>query len=172
MVGAPVAADDAGSAFAHVDLPRIGRDGLAVEEDAGGTGPAGDDAVALIATFGIFAVGFLMRPIGAIFFGYIGDKWGRKVSLALSILLMALPTACIGILPTYADIGIAAVDHGADCVYLGVRDATNARNFAGLNFDEAAIQTGIQYAHDRGRKVLVALNTYPGPARYMLRSTA
>jgi collagenase-like PrtC family protease len=55
----------------------------------------------------------------------------------------------------------AAVDNGADCVYLGFRDATNARNFAGLNFDEAAIATGIRYAHDRGRKVFVALNTYP-----------
>ena len=55
----------------------------------------------------------------------------------------------------------AAVDHGADCVYLGFRDATNARNFAGLNFDEAAIASGIRYAHDRGRKVLLALNTYP-----------
>ena len=55
----------------------------------------------------------------------------------------------------------AAIDHGADCVYLGFRDATNARNFAGLNFDEAAIQTGIRYAHDRGKKVLLALNTYP-----------
>ena len=55
----------------------------------------------------------------------------------------------------------AAVDEGADCVYLGLRDATNARNFAGLNFDEAAIQSGIAYAHARGRKVLLALNTYP-----------
>ena len=54
-----------------------------------------------------------------------------------------------------------AVDHGADCVYLGFRDATNARNFAGLNFDEAAIAQGIRYAHERGRKVLLALNTYP-----------
>ena len=58
----------------------------------------------------------------------------------------------------------AAVDEGADCVYLGFRDATNARNFAGLNFDEAAIQAGISYAHARGRKVLVALNTYPQAA--------
>jgi putative protease len=58
----------------------------------------------------------------------------------------------------------AAVDQGADCVYLGFRDATNARNFAGLNFDEAAINTGIRYAHDRGRKVFVALNTYPQAA--------
>ncbi|MFZ4624042.1 MAG: ubiquinone anaerobic biosynthesis protein UbiU [Rhodoferax sp.] len=58
-----------------------------------------------------------------------------------------------------------AVDHGADCVYLGFRDATNARNFAGLNFDQAAIETGIRYAHDRGRKVFVALNTYPQAAK-------
>lgn len=55
----------------------------------------------------------------------------------------------------------AAVDNGADCVYLGFRDETNARNFAGLNFDDAAIAEGIRYAHDRGRKVLLALNTYP-----------
>ena len=58
----------------------------------------------------------------------------------------------------------AAVDNGADCVYLGFRDATNARNFAGLNFDEAAINNGIRYAHERGRKVFVALNTYPQAA--------
>ena len=57
----------------------------------------------------------------------------------------------------------AAVDHGADCVYLGFRDATNARNFAGLNFNEAAIAEGIRYAQSRGRKVFLALNTYPQP---------
>jgi len=55
----------------------------------------------------------------------------------------------------------AAVDNGADCVYLGYRDATNARNFAGLNFDDAAMAEGVRYAHDRGRKILLALNTYP-----------
>lgn len=55
----------------------------------------------------------------------------------------------------------AAVDNGADCVYLGFRDATNARNFAGLNFDDDAIAQGISYAHARSCKVLVALNTYP-----------
>nr|MBP7302007.1 U32 family peptidase [Brachymonas sp.] len=59
----------------------------------------------------------------------------------------------------------AAVDHGANCVYLGFRDATNARNFAGLNFDAAAIVTGLQYAHARGCKVLLALNTYPQAGR-------
>jgi O2-independent ubiquinone biosynthesis protein UbiU len=55
----------------------------------------------------------------------------------------------------------AAVDNGANCVYLGLRDATNARNFAGLNFDAVAIATGIRYAHERGCKVFMALNTYP-----------
>ena len=55
----------------------------------------------------------------------------------------------------------SAVDNGADCVYLGFRDATNARNFAGLNFDDAAIAAGVAYAHQRGCKVLLALNTYP-----------
>ena len=58
----------------------------------------------------------------------------------------------------------AAVDHGANCVYLGLRDATNARNFAGLNFDEAAIASGIRYAHERGARVFMALNTYPQAA--------
>lgn len=70
---------------------------------------AGDDpALKLIATYGIFAAGFVMRPLGAILFGIIGDKYGRKTSLAASVLLMAIPTACIGLLPTYAQIGIFA----------------------------------------------------------------
>ncbi|MDD5175896.1 MAG: U32 family peptidase [Sterolibacterium sp.] len=55
----------------------------------------------------------------------------------------------------------AAVDHGADCVYLGFRDETNARNFNGLNFDDAALAEGLRYAHARGRKVFLALNTFP-----------
>ncbi len=54
-----------------------------------------------------------------------------------------------------------AVDHGADCVYLGFKDATNARNFTGLNFDPQSMREGVRYAHDRRRKVLLALNTYP-----------
>ncbi|MBC5768653.1 ubiquinone anaerobic biosynthesis protein UbiU [Ramlibacter albus] len=57
-----------------------------------------------------------------------------------------------------------AVDEGADCVYFGLRDATNARNFAGLNFDLPAIVSGVRYAHARGKKVLMAINTYPPAA--------
>ncbi len=57
-----------------------------------------------------------------------------------------------------------AVDAGADTVYMGMKDATNARNFAGLNFDAAQAREGVDYAHRRGAKVLMALNTY-GEAR-------
>ena len=60
----------------------------------------------------------------------------------------------------------AAIDHGADDVYLGFKGETNARNFAGLNFDDAALRQGIAYAHARGAKVLIALNTYPQPAAW------
>ena len=57
----------------------------------------------------------------------------------------------------------AAVDAGADAVYFGFRDVTNARNFEGLNFSERDMQDGISYAHARGRRVFLALNTYPQP---------
>ncbi len=53
-----------------------------------------------------------------------------------------------------------AVDAGADAVYLGLRNATNARNFAGLNFDDAQLREGVAYAHTRGRQVFMALNTF------------
>jgi putative protease len=59
----------------------------------------------------------------------------------------------------------SAVDHGADAVYLGFKNETNARNFAGLNFDLRTMTQGIEYAHAQGREVLVALNTYAQPGR-------
>lgn len=54
----------------------------------------------------------------------------------------------------------AAVDNGADGVYLGLADATNARNFPGLNFDSVNLRVGIRYAHAHRRKVFMAINTY------------
>lgn len=54
-----------------------------------------------------------------------------------------------------------AVDNGADAVYIGFRDDTNARNFAGLNFDAVSAREGIRYAHSRKRQVFLALNTFP-----------
>lgn len=59
----------------------------------------------------------------------------------------------------------AAVDAGADAVYAGFRDQTNARAFPGLNFDGDELRRGMDYAHERGRKVYLALNTYPDSAR-------
>ncbi len=53
-----------------------------------------------------------------------------------------------------------AVDAGADAVYVGLKNATNARNFAGLNFDDAQLARGVAYAHARGRKVFMALNSF------------
>jgi putative protease len=55
----------------------------------------------------------------------------------------------------------AAVDNGADWVYAGLRGETNARNFPGLNFDDASLAEGIRYAHVHRRKVALAINTYP-----------
>jgi putative protease len=60
----------------------------------------------------------------------------------------------------------AAVDHGANAVYLGFRGASNARNFPGLNFSAAEAREGIAYARQRGVRVFVALNTNPGPAQW------
>ena len=60
----------------------------------------------------------------------------------------------------------AAVDNGADAVYIGFRDSTNARHFAGLNFTDAQIEKGLRYAQDRGTKVFVAINTYPYPSGF------
>jgi MHS family proline/betaine transporter-like MFS transporter len=70
--------------------------------------PAEDKVISLIAGLGTYAVGFFMRPFGSLFFGYIGDTWGRKKALTLSIFMMAIPTALIGCLPTYEQIGMMA----------------------------------------------------------------
>ncbi|MBS1227572.1 MAG: peptidase [Proteobacteria bacterium] len=59
----------------------------------------------------------------------------------------------------------AAVDNGADTVYFGYKNDTNARNFAGLNFDHKAMVEGIHYAQTRGKQVLMAINTFPQPGR-------
>ena len=58
----------------------------------------------------------------------------------------------------------AAVDNGADAVYIGFKDDTNARHFAGLNFNDGSVEKAVRYAHDRQCKVFVAINTYPQPS--------
>src|SRR4030095_4855111 len=70
--------------------------------------PSGNDTLALIAYLSTFAVGFVVRPFGALFFGRIGDLVGRKYAFLVTLLIMGGATALIGFLPTYATIGIAA----------------------------------------------------------------
>jgi putative protease len=60
----------------------------------------------------------------------------------------------------------AAVDNGADAVYVGFKDDTNARHFAGLNFTERTFEKAVRYAQDRSRKVFVAINTFPQPSGF------
>ncbi len=70
--------------------------------------PADDEWASLLAAFGVFAAGYLARPLGGALFGHIGDKVGRKTSLVISILAMGAATVAIGLLPTYADVGAGA----------------------------------------------------------------
>lgn len=67
-----------------------------------------DPYAALLSSYGVFAAAFIMRPIGAIFFGHLGDKFGRKKALIWSLGCMAFPTLMMGLLPVYDDIGIYA----------------------------------------------------------------
>lgn len=109
--------------------------------------PSHDQVASMIMTFSTFAVGLAARPVGGLIFGYIGDKFSRKNMLALTMLLMTIPTFCIGILPTYQQIGIWAPailiilrilqglalggEFGASCTYLYESVPPNKRGFFG-----------------------------------------
>ncbi|GAB3222021.1 MFS transporter [Mycolicibacterium hippocampi] len=111
--------------------------------------PAGNDTAALLNTFAIFAAAFFMRPLGGLFFGPLGDRIGRQRVLALVILLMSGATLCIGLLPTYDAIGVAAPllllvlrclqgfsaggEYGGGAVYLA-EYATDARRGVTVTF--------------------------------------
>jgi metabolite-proton symporter len=70
--------------------------------------PAGDAGAATLQSFATFALAFFARPVGSAIFGHFGDRIGRKATLVAALLTMGLSTVCIGILPTYAQIGVAA----------------------------------------------------------------
>ena len=109
--------------------------------------PQDNHFIAMLMTFATFTVGLAARPIGGIIFGYIGDKFSRKKMLTVTMLLMSIPTMCIGLLPTYAEIGIFAPillvtlrilqgialggEFGASCVYLYESVPENKRGFYG-----------------------------------------
>ncbi|MCF8532376.1 MAG: MFS transporter [Reyranella sp.] len=70
--------------------------------------PREDPVAQVLAAFGIFAVGFLMRPVGGAVIGYIGDRFGRRSALTFSVTAMAVPTFLVGALPGYHELGVAA----------------------------------------------------------------
>jgi MHS family proline/betaine transporter-like MFS transporter len=70
--------------------------------------PEQDKLAQLLAAFGVFAVGFMMRPVGGAVFGHIGDRFGRRTALTLSVGAMAVPTFLIGVLPGFDVLGLAA----------------------------------------------------------------
>jgi MHS family proline/betaine transporter-like MFS transporter len=70
--------------------------------------PTGDPTTQLLSSFAAFGVAFLFRPVGGAIFGYIGDRYGRKVSLSGAIILMTISTVLIGLLPAYAAWGVAS----------------------------------------------------------------
>ena len=107
--------------------------------------PNGDPTAQLLNTAGVFALGFLMRPIGGWLFGRIADKIGRKQSMTLSVLLMSFGSMMIAITPTYATIGILAPillliarlvqglsvggEYGVSATYLSEMATKNRRGF-------------------------------------------
>ncbi len=70
--------------------------------------PSGDPTAEMLSSLAVFAVGFISRPVGALFLGPIGDKFGRRTVLIITVLGMGIITALIGLTPSYASIGIAA----------------------------------------------------------------
>lgn len=70
--------------------------------------PAQDPVAQVLSAFGIFALGYLMRPLGGMVVGHIGDRHGRRAALTFSITAMAVPTFLVGVLPGHATLGIAA----------------------------------------------------------------
>lgn len=70
--------------------------------------PSSSPAAQLLATFGTFAAAFLVRPLGGMVFGPLGDRIGRKRVLAMTMIMMAVGTFCIGLIPSYDSIGVMA----------------------------------------------------------------
>ena len=70
--------------------------------------PGADPSVQMVAALATFSVPFLIRPLGGLFFGMLGDKYGRQKILAITIVIMSISTFCIGLIPSYDTIGIWA----------------------------------------------------------------
>jgi MHS family proline/betaine transporter-like MFS transporter len=103
--------------------------------------------LSLLSAYGVFAVAYMMRPLGSILFGHIGDRFGRKQALVISAAAMALSTFSIGLLPTYAAVGVIAPillivlrmiqgvsvggEYTTSIIFLVEQSAPNRRGFVG-----------------------------------------
>jgi MHS family proline/betaine transporter-like MFS transporter len=120
--------------------------------------PLENHLLSLLASYGVFAAAFVMRPLGGLLFGHIGDRVGRRMALVISVLAMAVPSFAIGLLPTYAGAGVLApvllillrmiqgVSIGGELtisiVYLGERSTGRHRGVsASLSFVGAVVGT-------------------------------
>ena len=141
--------------------------------------PKGDPIAQLLASFAALALGFLFRPLGALLFGRIGDVYGRKIAFVLAALTMLAGTLGIGLLPTYAQIGILASiavfvlriiqglalggGFGAVIVYLGESVPEKRRGFyTGFLFTTAPLGIAVVAAMIGGSK--------PGSVLKLLRN--
>jgi len=134
--------------------------------------PAGDDVAALLATLAIFAVGFVMRPVGAAVLGVFADRHGRKKGLMLTIGMMAGASLLIGVTPSYSVIGIAAPlllvlarlvqgfsaggEFGSSSAFLVESAAPRRRAFAG-SWQQVSVGAGVLIASAIGAIITTAL---------------
>lgn len=124
--------------------------------------PAGNDTAALLNTFAIFAAAFFMRPLGGFVFGPLGDRIGRHRVLAMVILLMSAATLGIGLLPTYASIGLVA-----PLLLLVLRCLQGFS--AGGEYGGGAVYLA-EYAEDRSRGRTVTFMVWSGVVGFLLGS--
>lgn len=124
--------------------------------------PAGDETAALLSTFAIFAAAFFMRPLGGFVFGPLGDRIGRQRVLAIVILLMSAATLAIGLLPTYAAIGV-----GAPLLLLFFRCLQGFS--AGGEYGGGAVYLA-EYASTERRGLVVTFMAWSGVVGFLLGS--
>lgn len=124
--------------------------------------PAGNETAALLNTFAIFAAAFFMRPLGGFVFGPLGDRLGRQRVLALVILLMSAATVLIGLLPTYASIGVAA-----PLLLLFLRCLQGFS--AGGEYGGGAVYLA-EFATERRRGLTITFMAWSGVAGFLLGS--
>ena len=124
--------------------------------------PEASESVQLVASLATFSVPFLVRPLGGLFFGILGDKFGRQKVLAITIIIMSVSTFSIGLIPSYATIGIWAP--------ILLLLAKLAQGFSvGGEYTGAAIFVA-EYAPDRKRGFLGSNRVLPSSTRYRILS--